>query len=354
MKKPDPAHVETDKVIEKIEKRIAKEYRQAHEEVSEKLWDYLRRFEKKDATWRKWVEEGKKSQEDYAKWRQSQIIMGKRWEDLKDVLATDYANVHDIAGSIANSYIPEVYAINHNYSTFEIEKGAMVDTSYTLYSRESVERMFRDNPKLYGKPGKKVSDKIKRGELKKWNRQRIQSVITQGILQGESIPNLTKRLKRVTGGEHASAIRNARTLMTGVQNAGRMDAINRANDLGIESQKQWLATLDSRTRHWHRQLDGQIMPVDKPFKNDIGKIMYPGDPNADGANLYNCRCTLLTVVKGYEIDVTDTSLRHNKRLGGMTYEQWKNEKKSTSNPITLPEEKANAIRASYIREYMSL
>jgi hypothetical protein len=35
----------------------------------------------------------------------------------------------------------------------------------------------------------------------------------------------------------------------------------------------------------------------------------------------------------------------------MTYEQWKNEKKSTSNPITLPEEKAAAIRQSYIHEY---
>ena len=82
--------------------------------------------------------------------------------------------------------------------------------------------------------------------------------------------------------------------------------------------------------------------------------MYPGDTKADGANLYNCRCTLMTVVKGYEIDASDISLRHNKNLGGMTYEQWKEEKKSTSNPITLPEEKANAARAAYIWEYINL
>lgn len=354
MRKPDPAHEETDKIIEKIEKEIAKEYKKAHEEVTKKLEDYLRRFEKKDAIWRRWVREGKKTKEEYKQWRVGQILIDQRWEEMKEVLSTDYLNVHDIAESIVKGYIPEVYALNHNYATFQIEKGSLLDTSYTLYSRESVERMFRDNPKLYKKPGAKVQKQIKDGLLKKWDRRQIQSVMTQGILQGESIVNLTKRLEKVTGGEHGAAIRNARTLITGVQNAGRMDAINRANSLGIASEKQWLATLDSRTRHWHRQLDGEKKPVNEPFVNDVGKIMYPGDPKADGANLYNCRCTLMTVVKGYEIDASDISLRHNKNLNGMTYEQWKEEKKSTSNPITLPEEKANAARAAYIWEYINL
>ena len=36
------------------------------------------------------------------------------------------------------------------------------------------------------------------------------------------------------------------------------------------------------------------------FENAIGKIMYPGDPSADGANVYNCRCTIAAKVIGFK------------------------------------------------------
>ena len=39
---------------------------------------------------------------------------------------------------------------------------------------------------------------------------------------------------------------------------------------------------------------------DKPFSNDIGLIMFPGDPGAHPANVYNCRCTMAAVVKGFK------------------------------------------------------
>lgn len=351
MKNPDPAHQATDRIIGDMEKRIAKEYAQAQKEVSEKMDDYLRRFEVKDRKWREWVANGKKTESQYKAWVKGQVMMGKRWEEMKDTLAEDYANHAKIAQSIINGYMPEVYALNHNYGTFEVEKGAMIDTSYTLYDRQTVERLLRDDPKLYKQPGRAIQEQIRSGALKKWNKQEIQSVILQGILQGESIPNLTRRLEKVTGGEHAAAIRNARTMATGVQNAGRVDAYERANKMGIPTRKQWLATLDSRTRHWHRDLDGVIVDNDKPFENELGKIMFPGDPSATGANIYNCRCTLLAAIKGHEIDVTNRKIRHDKQLGKMSYDDWRKEKRSTSNPITLPEEKEAAMQAEYIREY---
>lgn len=341
----------TDKIIEKMEKEIAKEYRQAHKEVSAKLSDYLKRYIKKDETWRKWVEDGKKTAGEYTEWLKGQVMMGKRWKELKDNLADDYVKAHNTAEKIAQGKMAEVYAVNHNYATFEIEKAARMRTSYTLYSKESVERMWREHPKLYKKPGTKIQEQIRNGELKRWNRQQIQSVMTQGILQGESIPNLAKRLESVTGGEHGAAIRNARTMMTGVQNAGRMDAYTRANDMGIETQKTWVATLDSRTRHAHRELDGQTVPIDEPFEVDGDKIMFPGDPDAEGYLVYNCRCTLISSIKGHEIDVTDMNLRHDSNLGDMTYEEWLEEEESTSYPITHQEEVGRAMKYSYIREY---
>lgn len=351
-KKPDPAHRATDKIIESMEKEISEAYKQANKEVTEKLSDYLRRFEKKDATWRKWVEDGVKTAEEYKAWATGQVMTGKRWKQMKDKLADDYLNAHDTAEKIATGRMAEVYAVNHNYATYEIETGAKLSTSYTLYSRESVERMWRENPKLYKKPGLEIQRQIRAGELKAWSKKQIQSVMTQGILQGESIPNLSKRLESVTGGEHGAAIRNARTMMTGIQSAGRMDAYSRANKMGIETQKTWVATLDKRTRHWHRELDGVTIPIDEPFENEYGEIMYPGDPDADGANVYNCRCTLISSITGHEIDVTDTDLRHDDNLGDMTYDEWLEDRESESNPITQQEEIGEAMRQSYIREYM--
>ena len=351
MKKSDPAHIATDEEIAKIEKLITKEYKKAHKEVSKKCEDYFAKFAAKDAKWQEWVAQGTKTQKEYKEWRQGQMLVGKKWEDLRDTLAQDYTNAAQITMSITKGFAPEVYAINHNYATFQVEKGAGLDTSYALYSKESVEYMYKGKPKLYHTYGKAVAKDIKEGKQYAWDRRRITSVLTQAILQGKSIPNITKSLEQVTAGDHKAAIRNARTMMTGVQNAGRIDAMERAVDKGIPVQKQWLATLDMRTRHWHKALDGAIVDYDKPFHNEFGDIMFPGDPDADGANVYNCRCTLLPAIKGFALDVTDPSVRPNDKLGKMTYEEWLNKKKSISNPITLPEEKAATIKGAWWKKY---
>lgn len=351
MKKSDPAHIATDEEIAKIEKLITKEYKKAHKEVSKKCEDYFAKFAAKDAKWQEWVAQGTKTQKEYKEWRQGQMLVGKKWEDLRDTLAQDYTNAAQITMSITKGFAPEVYAINHNYATFEVEKKSLIDTSYTLYSKEAVEHMYKGKPKLYHTYGKAVAKEIKEGKQYAWDRRRITSVLTQAILQGESIPNITKRLEAVTAGDHKAAIRNARTMMTGVQNAGRIDAMERAVDKGIPVQKQWLATLDMRTRHWHRELDGAIVDVDEPFENEIGKIMFPGDPDADAANVYSCRCTLLPAIKGFALDVTDPSVRPNDKLGDMTYDEWKASKTSISNPITAQEDKGKAIAGAWNAKY---
>lgn len=91
----------------------------------------------------------------------------------------------------------------------------------------------------------------------------------------------------------ASAIRTARTATTAAQNAGRMDSYHAAEGMGIKLKKEWLATLDGRTRHAHAMLDGQTAETDKPFHVDDYEIMYPGGTSAPGYLVYNCRCTLI-------------------------------------------------------------
>lgn len=361
--KPDEGHIETEKLLADMERRIAAEYRQAVREVRGKLDDYWRRFEIKDEKWMQWVAEGRKTDEEYERWRTGQLIMGRRWEAMRDTLAHGFHNANVNARKIIDGGMPEVYVINHDYATYQVEHDAQVDTSYTLYDRDTVVRVLKEDPDLLPGPGRKAQaeiDAAAEGKDIRWNRQRIQSAALQGILQGEAIPAIARRLAASVGdSNHKAAIRNARTMTTGAQNAGRVHGYQRAEAMGIDLRQTWVATLDKRTRHEHRILDGQTVDVGKSFLVDGYEIRYPGDPDAPGHLIWNCRCTLISQIKGFERNVAGFGLRNDPDVGGMTYEEWKTElegedgrrKRAQSNPITLPEEKAEAIKQQYIGEY---
>ena len=345
--KTDPAHDATERLLAEMEQKIAKEYAQAERELSAKIADYFRRFELKDQRWREWVKDGDKTKEEYQAWRVGQMAVGKRWESMKETIAQDLHHANDVARSIAYGYMPDVYAENFNYGTYEAEVGAKVDTSFTLYDKQTVERLMRDDPKLLPDPGKKKRAEIAAGQDVLWNKQQVQSVMMQGILQGESIPKLANRLAREVGEkDHRAAIRNARTMTTGAQNAGRVDSYKRAEDMGIKMVQEWRATLDMRTRHSHRQLDGERQPVGERFSNGCE---YPGDPSGDPAEIYNCRCTLRAVVAGLEPQAR--KYRDDSMIEGMTYDEWKESRLEKPEPITLQEEKGEAIRQAYLAEY---
>lgn len=314
-------------MLEELEQRIADEYKRAATGIQEKLMEYLKAFRVKDKQMKQNVDKGIITEKQYYNWRKGQIIVGERWLELQTSLAIDLHNANVIAKSIITGYMPEVFALNHDFETYRIESKASVSTSYTLYDRPTVVRLLRDNPDLLPPPGKKLSKRIAAGLDVAWNKQQLQSVATQSILQGESIPEIAHRVAETMGEKNMNAaIRDARTMTTGAENAGRVEAMKRAEDKGIKLRKGWLATLDGRTRHAHRQLDGQMVGVDESFEVDGQKIRFPGDPHAAPYLTWNCRCTLLEQIQGFELDVQGFKLRNDPNVGGMSYQEWKNAK----------------------------
>lgn len=351
-KKRDIGHEETEKVLSEIEKQISREYAQAEKEIAEKLDDYLRRFEIKDKIKRQAWLDGKITRAEYEHWRLGQIAIGQRWEEMKTSLAQDYTNAAGIAKSITDGHMPEVYAINHNYGTFQVEKLAHVDTSYTLYDRQSVERLFRGEGKLYHDYGIKTGIAIAEGKQMAWDRKQIQSVMTQALLQGESIGKIATRLSYTVGdSDRKACIRNARTMTTGVQNAGRVDSYKRAQGMGIKLEQKWLAVLDGRTRHEHRLLDGQRVKVGEKFKVAGYELAFPADPEGEAFLVYNCRCTLVPALEGFG---RDDSWKKDMDIEGMTYDEWKESKVSRSDPITKQDDIAEVMKRSYNNEYRRL
>lgn len=347
----DQGRRETDRKLEELERKVKAEYGRAERELREKLRDYFRRFAVKDRIKRDQLARGVITDAEYKQWKIGQMAVGRLWQDMADTVAADLSNAESVAKSIANGYMPEIYCINMNYETYNIERQAQIDTSFTLYSHEAVERILRDEPMLLPPPGAQMRQRIASGEAERWRKGQIQSVTTQAIIQGESVPNMATRISNdLCVHDRKAAIRYARTACTGAENAGRDDSFHRMQGLGVKLKRTWVATLDSRTRHAHRELDGVTVGLDEQFENSIGKIMRPGDPSADPANLWNCRCGLISQVEGFETDVTDMSLRKTDKLDGMSYDEWK-KGHGKSQSILHQDEMARIMRARYVRDY---
>lgn len=286
----DYAHNETDKRIAELEKRLSKEYKQAYKETKDKLEKYLSDFKRKDEEKRQEVENGTLTEKEYKVWRRNQMLTGQRWTDMVDTLAKDLSNVNVIAAQIVKNELSDTFALNANYSEYCIEEGFRTDYGFTLYNRDTVDKLISENPDLLPEPSVDIPADLR------WNRQKIVSNITQAVLQGKSIPDIAKSMADVVGMNKASAVRNARTAMTGAQNAGRQQAYERAKAMGIKLQKEWIATLDGRTRHSHGMADGQKVDINGMFKVGGCKMRYPGDvANGTAEEIYNCRCTMATV-----------------------------------------------------------
>lgn len=353
----DQGHKLTDKVLEALEKRLYDEYEQAAKETQEKLDKYMKKFATKDAIWKKSVEAGLKTQEEYDKWRLQAIAAGDRWEKMKDRIVADQLHVNQIAREIMDNEMPSIFELNANFALYQVEHDAQIDTSLTLYNREAVGQILRDDPDLLLPPGRRVSQQIQEGKAKRWERQKIQSVMTQGILQGESIPKLASRLaSAVADSDYKAAVRNARTMATNAQNAGRYDAYSRLTNNGVELTLEWAATLDNRTRHEHRLMHGQRRDVGEPFEVSGVKIMYPaqtgsfmGISNLPQELLWNCRCTILAFVKGYEHD----TITHSDKMGNMTFEEWLEAKPKPQN-ILHQKNLGEQIEGSYIKQYRKM
>ena len=220
------------------------------------------------------------------------MIVGERWLKMRNQLAQDMHNTNVIARSIVDGYMPEVYAINYNALAGSVD--GVGGYSFTLVDADTVRNLAVTDTSLL--PYKELDP----AKDIPWNMKKINAETLQGILQGESMDKIAKRLRNVQEMNKTQAIRSARTIVTGAENKGRQDSYKRAEEDGIVMKREWIATNDSRTRHWHAELDGVEVDIDEPWHNEFGEIMFPGDPSADPANTYNCRCSMVAVVKGFK------------------------------------------------------
>ena len=307
----DSAHMAADAEIEAFRREVSGVYAEAQKTASRTLAEYLERFREQDDAWRERVARGEATEAQWKSWRRGKILTGRRYRVVLKQVAEGYTHANEIAMDALEGRLPGVYAENYNYGTFQAYSAARVDDAFALQDASTVQRLLTDHDSYLPKPSVNVAKDMA------WNRRLIANQITQGVLLGESIPKIAKRMQDVTGANRAAAVRLARTSTTAAENAGRVDSYKRAKGLGIKVQQEWVATLDLRTRSSHREIDREKVEVGEKFSNGC---RYPGDPEAPYAETCNCRCTLVACCDG--LDVLDGE-RFSRLPEGMTYEEWK-------------------------------
>jgi SPP1 gp7 family putative phage head morphogenesis protein len=320
----DKGYVETEELLYELTAELESIYGQAYDELYEKAQRFLSWFVAADEIRRKLFENGELTKEEYQQWRRTSMLTGRQAYSMLDTIATDLTNVNLLASSIINGYMPEVYAVNVNWTEYAIEKELKVSTSFTLFNEQAVERLVREKPDLLPKA------KVDIPKDKQWNKQQLNSAITQGIIQGDTVDEIAQRLADVTDMDKNAAVRNAATMTTSAQNGGREGTYKRAEDMGIVVKREWIATLDGHTRPTHRKCDGEIRAIGEKFSNGLE---FPGDPKGEPAEIYNCRCMTGAVVEKSKVDLSDRDFRELDRWD-MNYDEWKERKGSTNEQMT--------------------
>ena len=284
-----------------MERELTKIYKKSQSDIGQKWMTYMKESEEKIAPFQKAYDEAKKSGDKdlirstgirLSQEKKIQTVMNERYKDMLEDTAKRLTEVNSIALSYVNDQIPSIYAKNYNQISGDVKK---LGVRFDLVNESTVKRLVKDGDiKLPYKNINKIKDA-------RWNTRQLNSSVLQGILQGESMDKIADRIYPIVGSNSNAAIRNARTMVTGAENRGRLDSYEKLEEDGLVMKKVWIATNDDRTREWHLEMDGQEVDIDEDFIDGNGNhLEYPGDPSAEPETVYNCRCSMKTRIVGFK------------------------------------------------------
>lgn len=126
-------------------------------------------------------------------------------------------------------------------------------------------------------------------QVVKETNQKLREAFKEGTTEGESIPQLKKRVEALFEG--MKGYRSERIARTETILASNFSTEEAYKESEVVEAKEWLTTRDERTDDECAELDGKIVSLDsKFFKGDYFNGQYPP--------LHaNCRCTIIPVLK---------------------------------------------------------
>lgn len=212
---------------------------------------------------------------------QVEMMKYNRLDTLQKNINKELAVLNRGTPQKVNGYLTDVYVANYEGVTDKISD--LADLTFAKIERLAVYNAIQT-----------PLEKLALEEASERVKQNIRRDLVQGVVQGEGIPKISRRIQNSLEKNLNNATRIARTETTRVMGESRLQAFEKSEEKGLKLEKVWIAASDSRTRDSHAELDGEAVPVDQPFSNGL---MYPGDQSTgDPAETINCRCTMITRV----------------------------------------------------------
>ena len=277
-----------DKELIYLEERISALYEEASYQITEEYNRFYSNYQQEYERRLAMVESGEMSQDSFNTWCRNQIFQSNRYQAMISSLTDVLTNADVAAMAAVNEQLPYTLAESYDFISslgFEAaDKAGITMGTFQIYNADSVREIIRQNPNLF--------PVVDLPEDEAWNRRHINNEIMQGIIQGNSMQQVARRLQSVAAMDDRAAIRNARTAMTAAENLGRSESARRLKEKGLPVKEVWSATKDSRTRNTHLLLDGTEKDDKGYYGADILAVplRFPADPNGEPQEIYNCRC----------------------------------------------------------------
>lgn len=287
-----------DEELERLELKLSALYKTTGKEVAAEYKKFIGKFSSEIDGMAEQLNNGEITEEDYQKWIRRTVIQSKDYRETVGMLATMLTNTDIAAMALLNNELPLVIAQSYDFVTSlgfaaADEAGLTVGT-FQIYNAESVQKIIKDNPEIL--------KEVYKDKDYSWNRDNINKELTNSLVRGDSIQQTAARLQNVSDMDKNAAIRNARTAMTAAENLGRTEAAAEMRKNGVPIEEVWSATKDDKTRETHLLMDGTTRDANGEFGAGIidNPIRFPGDPQGDPEEIYNCRCRLSNVLKGID------------------------------------------------------
>lgn len=269
----------------KTKKEITKQINETRKTLTKDINAYVSSIKDQVKTRQEKVASGEMTKIEYSAWLKKELE-GKQWQNAKKKMTGDLYDSNKAILNNIHQHIAENIAAGANNEAFEVEKDIGKNLSLIPVDEETIEEWMDEDPDFF--PVKKLN----REKDQDWNGDKIESNLTTAILLGIGIGLVADYVsKNVMDSNENYWMDYLFRTNDSARNTGKDFEGCQAEENGAEIVKQWEATLDFKTRDAHRELDGQIVPLDEPFVYDGDEIWYPHDPAAPAYLVCNCRCS---------------------------------------------------------------
>lgn len=210
-------------------------------------------------------------------------------------------NLTPAASKEIRELVEQIYTLSYEGMAAAVEKGISSEElkellSEVKYVTPEILKQAVENPIS----GLTLSDTLERN--RKEIIYNIKRQITTGLLNGDRMSSMAKRIAESVDQNYRKSVTIARTEVHRVREAGYQDSAKGINDTlkkgttSLRMVKTWRSMKDERVRKTrkanHRKMDGVTIPVDDYFNLGRGvKTKAPGQ-SGDAANDIHCRCYL--------------------------------------------------------------